>query len=317
VYKSIVCLLSWLLASSALAHNAPPVPEPEKLDALAEAFGWDFAGTQISTEKIDANLYVLFGAGGNIGVSLGKDGVFIVDDQFPELVPKIRAAIGELGGHKVDFAVNTHWHFDHAEGNRVLGADGTWLIAQQNSREMMQQDHIVNLVNIAYDQKAYPESAWPDITYDDTMQFHLNGQRIDLMHFGPAHTTGDTAVIFRGSNAVHLGDVFNNAGYPFIDAGNGGTLDGIIHFCAETLKQIDKNTVVIPGHGPVTDYQGLADYIAMLSTLRDRMWVLIQAGASLEDVIAAKVTADYDGKMGDNERFINRAYLSLTHKVVD
>ena len=243
--------------------------------------------------------------------------MFIVDDQFPELVPKIRAAIGELGGEKVNFAVNTHWHFDHAEGNRVLGADGTWLIAQQNSREMMQQDHVVNLVNIAYDQKAYPESAWPDITYDDTMQFHLNGQRIDLMHFGPAHTTGDTAVIFRGSNAVHLGDVFNNAGYPFIDAGNGGTLDGIIHFCVETLKQIDKNTVVIPGHGPVTDYQGLANYIAMLSTLRDRMWVLIQAGASLEDVIAAKVTADYDGKMGDNGRFINRAYLSLTHKVVD
>ena len=317
MFKILTFLMTLSVACSAVAHQAPAVPKPVGLDELAKAFSWDFANTAITSQKIAENLYVLFGAGGNIGVSIGADGVFIVDDQFPQLVPKVRAAIKELGGGKVDFAVNTHWHFDHAEGNLVLGPDGTWLVAQRNSREMMKQDHIVNLVNIAYDQKAYPESAWPDITYDETLQFHLNGETIDLMHFGPAHTTGDSAVIFRGSNAVHLGDVFNNAGYPFIDAGNGGTLDGVIHFCSETLKQIDKSTVVIPGHGPVTDYQGLADYVDMLSTVRERMMRLIKSGASLDDVIAARVTSEFDGKMGDNERFINRAYLSLTHKVVD
>ena len=304
-------------AAPVLSHNGPEVTEPMDLPTLMTAFGWDLAGTEIKTERISDDLHVLFGTGGNIAVSIGEDGVFIVDDQFPQLMPKIRKAIGELGGDGVDFAVNTHWHFDHAEGNLSLGPAGTWLVAQRNSREMMKQDHVVNLVVAAYDQKAYPESAWPDITYDDTMQFHLNGQTIDLLHFGPAHTTGDTAVIFRGTNAVHLGDVFNNGGYPFIDAGNGGSLDGVINFCSETLKQIDEKTVVIPGHGPVADYQRLVDYVSMLTSIRDTMMVLINAGASLEQVYAAQPTADYDAERGDNTGFINRAYMSLTHRVVD
>ena len=149
------------------------------------------------------------------------------------------------------------------------------------------------------------------------MHFHFNGEDIDLLHFGPAHTTGDTAIIFRNSNAVHLGDVFNNAGYPFIDAGNGGTLDGVIKFCSETLKLINEDTTVIPGHGPITDYQALADYIAMLTTIRERMMRLIAAGASFEDVVAANVTKDWDKKNGDSSGFVNRSYMSLTHKVVD
>jgi cyclase len=304
-------------ATPVLSHNGPEVAEPMDLPTLMSALGWDLAGTEIKTVRISDDLHVLFGTGGNIAVSIGEDGVFIVDDQFPQLMPKISKAIGELGGDGVDFAVNTHWHFDHAEGNLSLGPAGTWLVAQRNSREMMKQDHVVNLVVAAYNQKAYPESAWPDITYDDTMQFHLNGQTIDLLHFGPAHTTGDTAVIFRGTNAVHLGDVFNNGGYPFIDAGNGGSLDGVINFCSETLKQIDEKTVVIPGHGPVADYQRLVDYVSMLTSIRDTMMVLINAGASLEQVYAAQPTADYDAERGDNTGFINRAYMSLTHRVVD
>ena len=111
------------------------------------------------------------------------------------------------------------------------------------------------------------------------MQFHFNGQVIDLMHFGAAHTTGDTAVIFRGDNAVHLGDVYNNSGYPFIDAGNGGSIDGLIAFCEATLAQINLYTVVVPGHGPLSNYQGLANYIAMLKDIRSQMMVLINAGA--------------------------------------
>ena len=182
---------------------------------------------------------------------------------------------------------------------------------------MMLEDHVINLVVSSYNQKAYPEDALPSMTFDDTMQFHFNGEKIDLKHYGPAHTTGDTAVIFRGSNAVHLGDVYNNAGYPFIDAGNGGTLDGVIKFCSETIAELDKDSIVIPGHGPVADYQALADYIDMLETIRERMLKLIDEGASLDDVYAAKVTAEWDEKNGDNIGFINRSYLSLTHKIVD
>jgi cyclase len=313
--KRFLILLALTVSINAFGHGGPARPEPLDLDSLMSAFGWDLNSTDITTQKLDKGLAVLFGAGGNIGVSTGEDGVFIVDDQFPVLMPKIKQAIGKLGGKGVDFAVTTHWHFDHAEGNLVLGPEGTWLVAHENSREMMKKDHVINLVVAAYDQKAYPESAWPDITFSDDMQFHLNGQTVDLWHFGPAHTTGDAAVYFRGSNAVHLGDVYNNSGYPFIDAGNGGSLDGVIHFCSETLARINKDTTVIPGHGPVSDYKGLASYIDMLSSIRARMVKLIENGATLEDVIAAKPTADYDDAMGDNTGFINRAYMSLTHKI--
>jgi cyclase len=299
------------------AHDAQPVQKTSSLDELLEAFSWDLKGAKITTQKVTDNLYVLFGLGGNIAVSVGEDGVLIVDDQFPELIPDIKSAIQDLGGRSVDFAVNTHWHFDHAEGNLALGPEGTWLVSQANSRAMMLEDHVINLVVSSYNQKAYPEDALPSMTFDDTMQFHFNGEKIDLKHYGPAHTTGDTAVIFRGSNAVHLGDVYNNAGYPFIDAGNGGTLDGVIKFCSETIAELDKDSIVIPGHGPVADYQALADYIDMLETIRERMLKLIDEGASLDDVYAAKVTADWDEKNGDNIGFINRSYLSLTHKIVD
>ena len=318
IFKKSMLAGAILFGSSfAYSHSGPAVPDPMDLDTLTSTFGWDFEKMEITTQAITDDLYVLFGAGGNIAVNVGEDGVFIVDDQFPQMMPKILDAIGEVGGDGVDFAVTTHWHFDHAEGNLVLGPEGTWLVAHENSREMMKQDNIINLVAFSYDQKAYPESSWPDITFDDDMSFHLNGQSIELVHFGPAHTTGDTAVIFRGSNAVHLGDVFNNAGYPFIDAGNGGRLDGIIEFCSQTLALIDEETVVIPGHGPVTDYQALKDYIDMLSVIRDRMMTLIEAGKTLEEVYAAKPTAEFDEKMGDNSGFINRSYMSLTHRIVD
>ena len=297
-----------------VGHAAPEAPKPMALDALMQAFGWSFEETKITTQKITKDFYVLFGAGGNIGVSVGDDGVFIVDDQFPQLMPKIKAAISKLGGDDIDFAVTTHWHFDHAEGNLVLGREGTWLVAHENSRQMMQDEHLINLVVVSYLQEAYPEHALPDITFDDAMQFHFNGQQIDLLHFGPAHTTGDTGVYFRGVNAVHLGDVYNNSGYPFIDVGNGGSLSGVINFCTEILKRIDKDTVVIPGHGPVVGYQELVEYVDMLTTVHSRILALIAEGASLEAVYEAQPTHEYDQAKGDNTGFINRAYMSLTHK---
>jgi len=317
VYKHLGLVFALSYGACVSAHNGPAMPEPMDLDELATAFGWNFTTAEVTTQKIANDFYVLFGVGGNIGVSVGADGVLIVDDQFPQLMPKIKGAISAVGGNDIDFAINTHWHFDHAEGNLTLGPDGTWLVAQENSRDMMKTDHVINLVIAAYDQKAYPEGAWPDITYTDNMKFHLNGQTVSLMHFGPAHTTGDTAVLFEGTNAVHLGDVYNNSGYPFIDTDNGGTLDGVIHFCSETLKRINKDTVVIPGHGPVVNYQALVEYINMLETVRERIKKLIDAGATLDEVYAANPTSEYDAAKGDNRGFINRAYMSLTNKVAN
>ncbi|MDG2502720.1 MAG: MBL fold metallo-hydrolase [Porticoccaceae bacterium] len=309
--KNIFLIFGMLAPLLSFAHSIEDAPDPLKLDGLMKAFGWDMDNAEIRHEKIDDGISVLFGLGGNIGVSIGDDGVFIIDDQFPQLMPKIEKVIAGLGGGDIDFAVTTHWHFDHAEGNLALGPEGTWLVAHENSREMMKGDHLINLVMVSYEQRAYPKSAWPDITFSDSMQFHLNGQTIDLWHFGPAHTTGDTAVYFRESNVVHLGDIYNNAGYPFIDSGNGGSLDGMINFCSEVLQRINKNTIVIPGHGNVADYQALVDYNAMLKLVRKRIVALMAEGATLDQVYAANPTADFDEKFGSNIGFINRSYHSL------
>ena len=302
-------MLAWLAMMGAQAAHADNVMT---LDEIATTFGWDFDAAVIEAQDVGKGLYVLFGPGGNIAASIGADGVLIVDDQFPQVMDRIEAKIAELGGGAIDFAINTHWHFDHAEGNLALGPQGAWLVSQANSRAMMADAHLIDLVALQYEQQAYPENARPDITYDDRMQFHFNGERIDLLHYGPAHTTGDTAVVFRGNNAVHLGDVFNNTGYPFIDAGNGGDIDGMIEFCRAVLAEIDENTKVIPGHGPVTDYQDLADYIGMLATVRDRIAALIADGADLDAVMAARPTADFDERYGENSAMlIDRAYTSL------
>jgi glyoxylase-like metal-dependent hydrolase (beta-lactamase superfamily II) len=286
------------------------VPAAAQLNNLDEAL----RTTPITTQELAPNFHVLFGVGGNILVSIGANGVLIVDDQFPQMVPKYKAKIGELGGGAVDFAINTHWHFDHADGNQTLGPEGTWLVSHETSRQMMMKNNVINLVTQKRDQPAYAETAWPVLTYDDTMRFHFNGERIDLMHFGPAHTTGDTAVIFRGHKTVHLGDVYNNAGYPFIDADNGGSLNGVIEFGSKVLGQIDSTYSVVPGHGPVADGQALAEYVAMLTTIRDRMNALIASGATLEQVEAARPTSEWDERKGDPESFLNRAYLSLTRE---
>lgn len=311
-------LLAMAPVTAAFAQaDSPAATEPGTfpddvvgLDVLAKAFQWDFDKTLVTAEKISDGLFLLFGAGGNVAVSIGQHGTLLVDDQFPQMMPKLKKAIENLGGGAVDFVINTHWHFDHAEGNLTLGPEGAWIVAHEESQKRMGQDHVINLVMLKYGQSAYPEAALPVISYADRMQFHFNGQDIELLHFGPAHTTGDTAVFFKQANAVHLGDVFN-AGYPFIDADNGGDLDGVIHFCEAILTRVNDDTKVMPGHGPVLDRAALVAYIDMLRSVRNAIAPQIAAGASLEDVIASKPTAAFDETYGDPTMLVDRAYASL------
>jgi glyoxylase-like metal-dependent hydrolase (beta-lactamase superfamily II) len=280
---------------------------------LAQVTAEQLAATEIRTEQVGDNLFVLFGLGGNIGASVGEQGVLIVDTQFPELVPKYRAALAELGGDDIDFAIDTHWHYDHADGNQRLGPEGVWIIAKENSRAMMTRDKQINVVTRPLiSQPAYAAAALPVATFDDGMQMHFNGETIDIRHFGPAHTTGDAAVFFREHNAVHMGDVFISVGYPFVDADSGGDLDGMIGFIRSVLDQLEPDAIVIPGHGPITDYAALARYVEMLTDIRNRIAALIADGATLEQVIAAEPTAAWDGEYGNPAAFIDRAYTSLS-----
>ncbi len=312
--KVMIAAASVWLAAAAAADDAM------SLDELLERFGWDLATAEVTTEQVGEGLHVMFGVGGNIAVSIGADGVLIVDDQFPEMVPKMRAAIEALGqgtgaGSEIDYVVNTHWHFDHAQGNLTLGPAGTRILAHANARRDMARGGLINLVIAKYSQEPYPEEALPAITYARRMQLHFNGEQIDLIHAGPAHTTGDTAVIFRGHNAVHFGDVFVTTGYPFIDVDSGGDIDGMIAFCRAVLAELHEDAVVIPGHGPVTDRAAVVAYVIMLETVRSRVADLIAEGKTTEEVIAEKVTADFDETYGLESAslgFIDRVYTSLT-----
>jgi cyclase len=285
---------------------------------MSKAFGWDFEKTQITTQELSDGMFVMFGVGGNILVSVGDDGTMIVDDQFPQMMPKIQAALSEVGSDNVDYVLNTHWHFDHAQGNLTLGKGATTIVSQSNSRSMMLDDHLVNFGPMAYQQKAYPEHALADITFDSSMGIHFNDQKIDLMHYGAAHTTGDAAIWFRGHNVIHMGDVYNNSGYPFIDVDNGGRLRGIIDFCQKVYDQIDEKTIVVPGHGPVADRVKLGRYIEVLTMLESRVQKLIDEGQNLEAIIAAKPSSDFDAEFKVPEFvvsvFLDRVYASLTVK---
>lgn len=295
---------TWLAVATALL-SAPcwaQNPGPERL-----------ATVEIRAERVADNLYVLFGFGGNIAVSFGEQGVLIVDTQMPELVPKIKAAISAIGGGNIDFAINTHWHYDHADGNMGFGLEGVWFVAHSESGRRMAIDNVIDpMTRPAFPQPAYPLAARPIATFDTRMQFHFNGERIDLIHFAPAHTAGDAAVFFRAHNAVHMGDLFMPQGYPFVDVANGGDIDGLIAFCRGVLAELDERAIVIPGHGPVSTYADLARFTEMLQSVRDRVAALIAGGATLEQIIAAKPTAAWDERYGQPNNFIDRVYASLT-----
>ena len=267
---------------------------------------------KIRIQKITDNLYLFFGLGGNIAVSIGDDGVLIVDDQIPSLIPKIIDAIKEIGGGDLVYTINTHWHFDHAEGNLALDPNITKIISQSNARDYMSRGGIIDMVSSRINQEPYPDYALPVITYENGMTLYFNDEEIEIVHFGPAHTSGDSAVIFHNQNAIHYGDVFVTEGYPFIDVSSGGSIDGIINFLSKSLEKLKPGAIILPGHGEIAKIQDVKDMISMLETVRDRISKMIDEGKSLQEVIDAKPTKDFDEKYPDwLGNFVNRAYASL------
>tara|TARA_A100001388_G_C28712409_1_gene471953 strand:- start:204 stop:1142 length:939 start_codon:yes stop_codon:yes gene_type:complete len=267
---------------------------------------------KIRIQKITDNLYLFFGLGGNIAVSIGDDGVLIVDDQIPSLIPKIKDAIKKIGGGDLVYTINTHWHFDHAEGNLALDPNITKIISQSNARDYMSRGGIIDMVSSRINQEPYPDYALPVITYENGMTLYFNDEEIEIVHFGPAHTSGDSAVIFHDQNAIHYGDVFVTEGYPFIDVSSGGSIDGIINFLSKSLEKLKPGAIILPGHGEIANIQDVKDMIGMLETVRDRISKMIDEGKSLQEVIDAKPTKDFDEKYPDwLGNFVNRAYASL------
>ena len=273
----------------------------------------NFDNVTIRTERLADSVYVLYGAGGNIGLMVGPEAVFVIDDQYAPLTPKIQAAITALTNKPVRFVLNTHWHYDHTGGNENMGKAGAVLVAHDNVRRRMSTRQF-----IAFAKREIlpsPAGALPVVTFDEGVTFHINDEEIVVIHLPAAHTDGDAAVHFRRANVVHMGDVFFR-GYPYSDISSGGTISGIIAGVDRILGIINDSTKVIPGHGASTDKATLRAYRDMIVTVRDRVRKQVKAGATLEKVIAAKPTAEFDATFGSGfikpADFIGFVYADAT-----
>ncbi len=274
----------------------------------------DFSKVEVRSQQLAPNLYVLFGVGGNVAALIGDDGTVIVDDQFAPMAPKIRAALALLTDKSVRFIVNTHWHGDHSGGNEAFGRSGSVIIAQENTRKRLSTKQFVDFFKM--ESPPAPAAALPVVTFTDSVDLHLNGEDVSIVHVANAHTDSDAVLYFRTANAVHTGDVFTTGGYPFIDTGSGGSIDGLIAASASILARIDANTKVIPGHGPVANKTDIQERQQMLIAVRERIASLLRKRKTLSQVIAAKPTADFDAayyKSGPMtpDIWVQRVYLDL------
>ena len=242
----------------------------------------------VTAQEIRPGVGVLFGNGGNIGVSHGEDGTLIVDDQFAPLVPKIQAAIAGLGASPVKFLVNTHWHFDHSGGNEPFGQAGAIIVAQTRVR-----DRLVAGGTVAGNTSPpAPKAALPVVTYDRGISFHLNGDTIDVIHTGGGHTDGDSAIYWHKANVLHTGDLMmHKSGFPFVDLSSGGNVEHLLVSLDQLIAMTDADTVIIPGHGPLATRADLIAWRAMIATAVERVQALKTAGRTLEQARAAKPLA--------------------------
>jgi glyoxylase-like metal-dependent hydrolase (beta-lactamase superfamily II) len=290
--------ISFLLAAAFLAAPA--------------AAQQDFSKVEIRVEQIAPGVAVLFGAGGNIGLSYGEDGNILVDDQFAPLTDKIAAAVRTLDPDPVRFVVNTHWHGDHTGGNEAFGKRGAVILAHANVRKRMSTEQFLAALN----QKVppSPKDALPVVTFGDGVTLHLNGDTLHVVHVANAHTDGDSLVHWQRANVLHMGDTFfHRQSFPFIDLSSGGSIDGLVRAIDTALSISNASTRIIPGHGPVASRAELAAYRAMLVDVRAKVSSGIRARRSLAQIQAAKPAAPYGMPNGfiTPDRFVEAVYNSL------
>ncbi len=296
---------SALLAAAAILCAGPALAQLPPPDATVRA------------EKLAEGLYVLFGNGGNMALSLGADATFLVDDQFAPMTPAIQKAVEDLGAPPVRFVLNTHWHFDHTGGNENFGKAGAVIVAHDNVRARMSVPQMMEFFQRAV--PASPPAALPVITFNDEAAFHLNGDEIRAIHVARAHTDGDVLVHFTKADVIHAGDTFFNGSYPFIDFDSGGSVDGLLACIDQILGMAGPATRIIPGHGPMSGRAELEAYRAMLSATTGRIRELVEQGLDAEAIVAQAPTADFDERWGggfiNGERYVRMIVRALAGRV--
>ncbi len=288
-----------------LACLAAPLAGQQSLDTV-----------RIRTVPVAGGVYMLMGAGGNIGVSAGASGVVLIDDQFAPLSDKIKAAVAAINSGPIRFLLNTHWHGDHTGGNANFAKDGVVIVAHENVRHRMSVEQFVATLNRTVPPS--PEAALPIVTFTDAVNFYLNGDSISAFHVAPAHTDGDVVIYFRRANVVHMGDTYWNGRYPLIDLSSGGSVDGMVAAMDRVLGMTDENTKYIPGHGELSGRAAVTAFRDMLATVRDRVRKLVRQGKTLAQVKAAKPSAEFDAAWGGGyinpDRFVEALYDDLSKR---
>jgi len=262
---------------------------------LAAGGAWaqqeDFSKVEIKTTKLTENIYMLEGAGGNIGVSVGEDGVIVIDDQYAPLTGKIQEAISKLSQKPIRFVINTHWHGDHVGGNENLANVGSVIIAHENVRKRMSSEQFIQLMNRKVPPS--PPKALPVVTFTTDITLHFNGEDIHVIHADPTHTDGDSVVVFPKAKVIHMGDDYFASGFPFVDLGSGGSVVRLIASLDVILGQIPDDLKVIPGHGEVSDVAGLRKYRAMLDGAVAAVKKARAAGKSVEQMQKENILAPW------------------------
>jgi cyclase len=266
------------------------------------------------TTPLSATVTLVEASGGNVAVSAGEDGVFIIDDQYKPNIDQLLAAIGTISDRPVRFVINTHYHGDHVGGNEAVGNGGGVIIAHDNIRKRMTETQFSRFMGT--ETPPWPGAALPVVTFNDRVTLHLNGEPVTAYHVPRGHTDGDSIIHFPQSNVLHMGDIFFNGLYPYIDLDAGGTVQGLIAAVETGLELADDETKIIPGHGPLSDRAGMQAYHAMLVEIRDRVQALIDAGKSLAQAVEARPTAEWDEKLGKAfikpDKLVVFIYNSLT-----
>lgn len=260
----------------------------------------DFSKIEFKQLPVSDGLIMLQGAGGNIAALPGKDGLLIIDDDYTEMQDKLMIALEAIEDEGPKFVLNTHWHFDHAGGNQKVGRSGATIVAHENVRARLSAGGTIKAFGVEV--SPADRSALPAITYSDAMTMHWNDFKLELSHAEPAHTDGDTVVyLSRGDAlvAVHMGDLFFNGFYPFIDASSGGSAFGVVAGVEAVLAKINDDTVVIPGHGPLATKADLKNYHAFLKSAVSRIAALKSSGKSVDQIVAAKPLKDFEAEWGD------------------
>jgi len=307
-------LMPRALLAEAQAASAGKAQTPSSAPAdPVEQMKAQMAGVPLQTLKLRDNIQMLYGPGGNMLVLDGPDGKILVDSSFASVAPKVKQALDEISNTPFKMLINTHWHFDHTDGNAAMRQFGATILAHENTRKRLSTPQFMEFFNMRF--PGSPVEALPQQTFTDSFKLYFDKEEISLAHFSPAHTDSDIYVHYQTSNVLHMGDTWFNGMYPFLDSSTGGKINGMIAAATKGISLVDGSTKIVPGHGAAGDKAALTKYRDMLVAVRDRIKMQKDAGKTLKEVIAAKATADFDAAWGAGlmmpDAFVTLVYTTL------